>query len=445
MRLRRSRLVWVLLAGAVVLLLVAVIAGTVYVVLQGRSEPPTGWRDPIAQVTPDAITSAWALYPLAGASELDTIDEAIASGDLETAYAALVFGRELSDLQRIGRLTLLGQRFAQAENSEQASLCYQQIYDLALLSPALHDPARADALLSAGRGWAALGQDEQALTAYDQVYFLALQSPYLQAAQRQDLVRDLEGTYRQLGDDAQAQAAQQQLREWNQGVQPPPPSQPVELPDLPVRTDPVSSPEVGELEEARRQAVYALQQALALDGEAPAELVDGVAQALLAEDAAKLSLYQQELEASSQPGRRINVHRHTIRWLTVKYQVAMAGFGLSLVPEWEAELTEIQSALSKAFEDLHFDYEDLVTALPNASLIGPGRYQTRREVILAGRLGQYPNYPAQQLAVKLQDAATDLISAGAREQLYVDVTAEAGQLHFFLSPAERYGLRSPSP
>ena len=101
--------------------------------------------------------------------------------------------------------------------------------------------------------------------------------------------------------------------------------------------------------------------------------------------------------------------------------------------------------MSKAYEGLRFDYEDLVTALPNAALMGPGSYLARRQVILAGRLGQYPNYPAQQMASKLQDAVTELISAGAREQLYVDVAVEDEGLRFFLSPADQYGFRALPP
>jgi hypothetical protein len=134
-----------------------------------------------------------------------------------------------------------------------------------------------------------------------------------------------------------------------------------------------------------------------------------------------------------------------IRWLTLKYQVATRGFGLSLVPEWEAQAADIQSALSKAYEDLFFDYEDLVTALPEASLIGPGSYVVRRQMNLAGRLGRYPNYPDQQLADKLRDAAIELIAGGAGDWLYVDVVAKGEGLRFLLNPADQYGQPPLSP
>jgi hypothetical protein len=217
------------------------------------------------------------------------------------------------------------------------------------------------------------------------------------------------------------------------------------VPDLPQEDVGISSPEVGALEEARRQAAFALLQPLTEGGEPLAGAVGGLAQALLAEDAAKLALYQQELDGTTQSSKRIGVNSQLIRWLMLKYKIASRGFGLSLVPEWEAQLAEIQSDLSKAYEELFFDYEDLVTALPEASLIGPGSYQVRRQVILDGRMGRYPNYPAQQLADKLQDAVAGLIASGAMEQLYVDLMAGDGSLHYFLSPDEEYGSSSQSP
>jgi hypothetical protein len=140
----------------------------VYLVLRQQSLA-AGWQDPTVAIVPDEIAPDLALYPLAGASELDTVDAAIVNGDLETAYAALVFGLELSDAQRIGRLILLAGKFVEAEQPERASLVYQQAHDVAVLSPYLNDPARADALLASGQGWTALEEEARAIEAYDQV------------------------------------------------------------------------------------------------------------------------------------------------------------------------------------------------------------------------------------------------------------------------------------
>jgi tetratricopeptide (TPR) repeat protein len=299
--------------------------------------------------------------------------------------------------------------------------------------------------LASAQGWAALGRRDRAQAVYDQVFLIALHSPYLQVANRRDLLVVLEDAYRDLGTPAQADACREKIIELDQDSDPQPPDSPGRSPDLPRGEDTVSSAEVGALEEARRQEAFVLLDALAAGKEPSPGLVSGLAEALQDEDAAKLDLYRQELEGTTLPGRRIEVHWHVIRWLMLKYQVAAGGYGLSLVPDWEAKLADIQSDLSRAYDDLRLDYEDLVAALPDASLVGPGSYQVRREMLLAGRLGRYANYPALQLAEKLQDAVANLIAAGSVDRLYVDVATGEEALQIFLSPAEEYGLSTPSP
>ncbi|NIV36815.1 MAG: hypothetical protein GWN58_47490 [Anaerolineae bacterium] len=440
----QGRTLWILLA-VVGILIVVVVASVVIISLLRQQPQTTGWQDPITAILPEAVAADLALYPLAGAAELDTVDAATDNGDLETAYATLVFGMDLSDAQRIGRLILLGERFAGAEKPERAALTYQQITDAAVLSPVLNDPARADALLASGRGWAALDEEDRALEAYDQVYLIAVQSPYLQMANRRDLLSALETAYRDLGADERAEESRGAIIELDQQTTPHPPVSPGEVPDLLQGESVISSPEVGALEEERRQAAYALLDPLSAGSEPPADLVAALAQALQAEDAAKLALYQQELDSTTQPNKRIGVNQQLVNWLMLKYKVASRGFGISLVPEWEAGLADIQSELSKAWEGLFFDYEDLVTSLPDASLIGPGSYAVRRQVLLDGRLGRYPNYPVEQSADKMQDAARNLISSQAVDQLYVDVQRDDGEFAFFLSSGDEYGQSLQSP
>jgi hypothetical protein len=445
MRSSWKMLVGILLAIVILLFLVAVGAVVVYLLVQQSPTMTVSWQDPISQVKPDEILPDLALYPMAGALELETIDAAIANGDLETAYASLVFGSQLSDAQRIGRLILLGRRFSEAEKVDRAGLCYQQIYDLAVLSPNLSDPARADALLASGKGWAAIGATTAAQEAYDQVSTIAAHSPNLQTGQRRDLQVALAQAYQDLGAEEAAALSRQRIAELDGQADWQPAGPLIESPDLPLEGEPISSPEVGSLEETRRQAAFSLLQTFAETGSASADQVASLAGALQAEDAAKLALYRQELEATTQPSRRANVHWHTIRWLTLKYQVASRAFGLPIVPDWEAQEADIQSALSTAYENLLFDYEDLVTALPDASLVGPGSYRVRRLVTSAGRLGQYPNYREYQMAEAIGEVVSGLIAAGFVQQLYVDVrTVETG-LQFFLNPGSRYGVPAQEP
>jgi len=437
----RRGLIWILLATAALLLLIAIGAVVAYLALRQRpAAAAQGWQDPVAAIAPDKIAPDLALYPLAGASELETIDAAIDNNELHTAYAALLFAHDLRDEQRSGRLLQLGSRFSAAEELGMAELANRQVYDLAVLSPEMNDPLRVDALLADGKAWAEMGQTEESGKAYDQVYTIAIKSPYLQVAYRRDLLTRLVTAYGDLGQADRADLCRQQLTTLTQGSLPQlsnPVSQAMELLANPLT--PVSSGEIGALEESRRQAAYSVLQATAGGATPPSDLVNNLAQALKAEDQAKLTFYQQEREATTQPSKRVNVDWSLIDWLTLKYEVAVRGFGLSIVPEWEQQAAEVQSELSKAYEALRFDYEDLVTSLPDAALMEPGRYGVRRMLILAGRLGQYPNYPEQQLADKLQEAARNMIAAGMIEPLYVYVQSDKNGLWFLLDPADQYG------
>jgi len=423
MSLDRRGLIWILLATAALLLLIAVGAVAVYLVLRQRPvTAASGWQDPITAVAPDKVAPELALYPLAGASELETIDAAIDNNELHTAYAALAFALDLRDEQRSGRLLQLGSRFSAAEEADMARLAYQQVYDLAILTPEMSDPIRTDALLADGKYWVETGQKQEAGRAYDQVYTIAVRSPYLQLAYRRDLLDQLATAYGDLGQADRADLCRQQKDKLTQGAQSPlssPVNSAIELLANPQAS--ISSAEIGVLEESRRQAAFRVLQAAADGAVPPSDLVNSFAQALKAEDQAKLIFYQQEREATTQPSRRVNVDWSLIGWLTLKCKVALTGFGLSIVPEWEQQAADAQRELSKAYEALRFDYEDLVTSLPDAALMEPGRYGVRRMLILAGRLGQYPNYPEQQTADKLQEAARNMVAAGVIEPLYVDV------------------------
>jgi tetratricopeptide (TPR) repeat protein len=421
-----------------VLVMVAVVAGAALLVLR-QQRTVTGWQNPLLGIAHEELAPDLLLAPLTGASEVATIDTASTLGELETAYAALVFSLELTDARRIGRLLTLGERLVAAQQPERAARCFEQVFDLAVLSPQLNDPLRADALLAAGRGWAAVESREQAIAAFDQVRLLAVESPFLQVAQRRDLLSLLEAEYAALEEAEKAEACREVKTELDNGRRFPQTSRTTDAPELHQAEVAISSPEVGRLEEERRQAAFDLLQMVPAGGSPDADQVEPLRQALLAEDAAKLALYAQELESSPQPGYRIDVLRHQIRWLLFKYRVASLGVGVSVVPEWESRAAEILSELARAYEGLQFDYEDLITALPDASAIAPSMYAVHREIVLAGRLGHYPSFPVEQEAARLRDDVTALIAEGFREQLYVDAQISEAGLSFFLNSSSEYG------
>jgi hypothetical protein len=136
---------------------------------------------------------------------------------------------------------------------------------------------------------------------------------------------------------------------------------------------------------------------------------------------------------------KVAIAWHKIRWLTIKYQVALGGYGLSMVPEWEAQSAEIQSELSKAYEDLYALHGEQVIALPEADTIDRAWVEVFRQEIEVGQLGLYPNYPEEQLTAKLKEATEKLIASGQDRSLRVDILYQDNVTVFILTSDEFYG------
>ena len=164
-----------------------------------------------------------------------------------------------------------------------------------------------------------------------------------------------------------------------------------------------------------------------------------LAQALRTEDEARLSFYNTEPAEPPMLLEKVAVAWHKVRWLTIKYQAASGGYGLSLVPEWEAQVAEIQSELSKAYEDLYALHGEQVIALPEADAIDRAWVEVLRQEIEVGQLGLYPNYPEEQLTAKLKEATEKIIAAGQDRSLRVDILYQDNVKVFILTSDEAYG------
>ena len=56
------------------------------------------------------------------------------------------------------------------------------------------------------------------------------------------------------------------------------------------------------------------------------------------------------MAGTPQLSTQISIIRERINWLSIKYRVARRGYGISLVPEWEAEAEQIRAELTKSYE-----------------------------------------------------------------------------------------------
>jgi hypothetical protein len=167
-------------------------------------------------------------------------------------------------------------------------------------------------------------------------------------------------------------------------------------------------------------------------GSAPQPLVEALGGALVVEDQEKLPYFTDEIAKTTQLSRRTDFIFAQINWLSIKYRVARRAYGLSLVPEWEAQAEQIRADLTKSYEDLFALYADVVVALPEASQLDKATEEKLRSEILAGELGRYPNYPKEQRQRQLSDITNQLITTQPEINLFVGTSTINNESMFTL-------------
>lgn len=418
----------VLAVATALLVVVGALALGAFFLLREQPFDVPEWQDPLTLVNAGSIDPALAVAGLGGMSDGDLVAQALAQARADTAFAILVFSPSIGDRESAGDFLLLANRYRNDQRPELAIACYRLAGTIATLSPDLPDTVRADTFVLAGEGLAGLEESGLAQLYLDQAYNIAIVSPYVPAATRRNIFQRLHQGYQAIGDRERARISLEQSAE---------PFPMVTLaessPVLPVAEPPLLSLEVQQAEAKRWEAAQTLVTNLVeRGGRAPAEFITALGEALIAEDQAKLPYFDSQLTATSQLSVQISIVQARINWLAVKYRVARRGYGISLVPEWEAQVEAIRADLTKSYELLFALYADLIVATPNAEQIDLATEEILRREILAGTLGRYPSYPAEQRIAQLLQATAHLVESRPGGEMRVVVLPYAGVDSFVL-------------
>ncbi len=424
----RRWLLFSLLAITVALVMVGIVSLSAYFLAYRQPFQVPPWRDPLSMVDYARIDPALAVGGLGGVADKDLVAQALAEGRPDTAFAILVFSPSIDDRESAGDFLLLADRYRKNGRSEQATQSYRLAGTIATLSPDIPDTVRADTFIMAGEGLAELGEYGLAQLYLDQAYNVATASTYLQPATRRSLFQRLHKGYQAIGDRERARASLESSAQAFAPVTVP------ELPPvLPVADPPPLPLEVQQAEAQRWAAAQNLvEQLIVRGGRAPRQAVTALANALIAEDRVRLPYYDAQLSSALQLSAQISIVQARINWLAMKYRIARQGYGISLLPEWEAQVEVIRADLTKSYELLYALYADLIVAMPDADQIERATEEVLRREILAGTLGRYPNYPAQQRIAQLQQATAQLVQSRPRSEMRVVVLPYAGVDSFVL-------------
>jgi tetratricopeptide (TPR) repeat protein len=413
------------------LVLVGVGSGAAYLYLTLTG--PGGGSSPVDQLRPDRIDPATALATLAGVSDLDVLNQSLAQGDLETAYATLLFNTQLTDREHVGNLLLLGQEFAEAGDSSRAQLCFRQASLISVLSPTLSDYDRATSLLEIGEGFSESGNGQEALFSCDQAFVLALHSPFMKDPHRADVLGQLATEYSALGKRDKAEECSSLGAEilYSTDEQATSsagsPEQPVAnfLCRIPAPTAEMVASYEDRRVEAVRELIASLQGG-ADQGAVSQELLTKVTQALVNEDNARRAAQEDQMGAATSMVLRIGIAEARVDWLLIKYRVALGAFGLDLVPAWSEDVTGIAAELGTAREELHAIYGEQIDTFGDEMAKDRAWFDVVRLEIQQGQLGLYPGYPEEELVSQLSEVSARLAEAGDKsvhpEVSYDDTT-----------------------
>lgn len=426
---RTSVVLFGMLVGLLILATIAVSAGALIVLSDRLPSTTSQYSSALPAINANAITPTLALGALAGVSDQEVIDHALAANSSDTALVALLYSTTLSDQARTGSLLALAGLLAREDENERALLIARTAADVAILSPLMSDYSRATALNQAGQLMATLGRKEDAVRTYSSAAVIAAQSGSLDAAYRRMLLDGLAGDLGRAGRADLATTLRTQT-----GDLPPTALSSAVLPAMLVPLAAADTADVQLLETlAARRSEAAAGLIASLQGQSAVPAVTSrrkLADALIDEDPLRQRVYSDGIAHSSDLLQRVAAAREYMRWLTLKWRIAQRGFGMTIVPTWEDQSGSIQADLDAATHDYYLLLRDVAISLPTGDEAVQGAAEIIQDQIKVGRLG----LPAgSQEALLLQDLAkaqqnTTLLGIASRSVVKLETAESASWL-----------------
>lgn len=400
------------------------------------------WKAPYELVDAKKLDPAIAVGMLAGATEANTVDGALAAGDWEGALALVAYDPDMSDVDRIGTLLLLGSRYAASKQTEKAAWVYHYAVTLAMISPQPSDLVRVQTFLEAAQGLHALRLDAVARQAVDQADLVTNYSYSLPRDTRADLFQQIARGYASLGVTNLAQQARQQGADAA-SLNAEDAISDVRAPFRLQSPAPRELPELKQKLEERVEAARELYDSLSLNppqsnADLPQDLISALGDKLYEEDGLRVDFYSQQLADATDAAAQLGILRDKIRWLALKLRIGRGGYGLSLVPEWESETDQIAQDLNDAYTDFFQINEQQASGLEKVEEADRSTEDILRSALLAGRWGFYSQYDETDLRARLGDLAGALRDEQV-PSLRLDSFLRGNQVYYLLVPDELVG------
>ena len=371
---------------------------------------------PLTALPMTGITPQHALLRLAGDPPAALAYQALQAGELDLAYTMTFFAVELGHRDQLTLLLQLGRRYAALARNEPATQAFRQARTIVITSPGLTINERSQALLQIADGFQQLENGAEALDAAVQAKRLTEQTPDLLPAQRAQIFESLRLLANRLEDENFSNEIEALARNpyltpngaslisvWETLAQP-------------LAEDPTVTDAAGLRQQAARALIERLNITGGIDYEPERQTL---AAALIAEDQARSAAFQRTLAAGLSLPQQVYLLQQRLAWAALKLQIASGGFGLALVPEWEANRATLHQEAASAINNLLTVVEAIASSqvepITQAMLRVESNLWLGRQV----ESGLAPDRTINDLSEQLRSSQQELIRLGASPALPV--------------------------
>jgi len=420
-----------LIAGFILCLVIGAGALAAFLLLR-QSDSPAALSAAPNGLQPDRILPQLALMELAGDPAGGLAHQALDAGELDTAYAIVAFTPDLPGNQLLTLGLQMARRFLADSRPAEAARSFRLAQVPAILDSELPSLERAQSLSQAAAGLVETEENDAALDTAVQAKRIAEQAPDLLPAQRSQIFESLRPIARALD----APLFQQQIEELvrNPYLQP---SGQLLTPKWFTLGEPLPPDETLRVatftrNEAARQLANRIGYTGGIDIEPERQTL---ADALIAEDRVRADYHQRTLASGLTLEQQFSLLQEKRNWLALKSRIAARGFGLSLVPEWEAGTAAIQQDLSVTTANVDAVVEAIITnnmsePTAQAMLRVENLHWLAREL----EFGRFPQAAPTDLSERLRFAQADMSSLGPPLALPVDFEFDANPPGFRIQP-----------
>jgi hypothetical protein len=330
------------MTGFIISLLIGLSAlGALFFVRE--SSTPTLDGDLLTGFSPAEVVPTLALRGLAGDDETALGYQALQAGELATAHANLLFDTTAAGSSRAGLWAALMRAYRAAEDPASATQVARGTAPLALTDPAVPSLERARMLVQTAETYAEAGLPDASLDSVNQGRRLAEQMPDLLPVQRSEIFSSLA----EVAATLDATAAADELNELARNPFLTPAGVLI-TPRLATLTAPPPPDDtLRDAVAAREQAAAALADRIAFSGGVDiGPEREALANALRWEDQVRNEYFLRMQATEMTLNERLSILLDHRQWQARKLRIALGGYGISLIPEWEGNADAIRRDLS---------------------------------------------------------------------------------------------------